>query len=162
MSCTRRLRSSPASHTRASTARSHQGDVAHVCACGQRRPAMPLTRRSHPVCLQPPGASTRPLMWPEIVSRDPQLRSARVLRFGLASLGRLMGSAAEKLSDSMLAMRFAHRGWLLGVDFVLVRRTLDVLSNVDARPSLASGSRIYTPATRPVGLKLIGVRARAW
>ena len=113
---------------------------------------MPLTRRSHPVCLQPPGASTRPLMWPEIVSRDPQLRSARVLRFGLASLGRLMGSAAEKLSDSMLAMRFAHRGWLLGVN----------QANVDALPSLASGSRIHTPETRPFGLKLIGGRVRAW
>ena len=123
---------------------------------------MPLTRRSHPVWVQPPRASSWPLMWPEIVSRAPQLRFARLLGIGAANLGRLVGSAAKKLGDSILAMRFAHRGWLLCVDLQCVWRTLNVLSNVGARPSLANRSRIYTPATRPVGLKLIGGRARAW
>ena len=121
---------------------------------------MPRSRLSHPVCLQRPYACPLVPLRPEIVSRDPQLRSARVLRFGLASLGRLMGSAAEKLSDSMRAMRFAHRGWLLGVDFVHVSRTFNERFNVELWPLPAHGSRTGIRAACLVGLKSNGGRAR--
>ena len=78
----------------------HPGDVLHVCACGRERQAMPPPSLSHPVCLQPPYASSWSLMWPEIVSRDRQRRSVRVLRFWPASLGALMSSVAEELIHS--------------------------------------------------------------
>ena len=76
-------------------------------------------------------------------------------------MGRTVGSVAEKLGDSKLAMRFACRGWPLSVDSRRVRKTMTVWSNVEARPFAAIGSRIYTPSTRPVGLKMIGERALA-
>ena len=96
------------------------------------------------------------------MSRHRQLRSGRVLCFGLSSLGPLVGYVAEKVKDSMLVERFTYRGGPHSVDFRRVWRMLNDMSNVDARPSPAYGSRIYAPTTRPVGLKLIGGRARAW
>ena len=96
------------------------------------------------------------------MSRHRQLRSGRVLCFGLSSLGPLVGYVAEKVKDSMLVERFTYRGGPHSVDFRRVWRMLNDMSNVDARPSPANGRRICTPATRSVGLKMFGDRARAW
>ena len=74
-------------------------------------------------------------------------------------MGRLVGSVAKKLGGLKLAMNFACRGWRHGVNSMHVWRTLVVYSNVDARPPPANGSRIYMPATRPVGFMLSGDRA---
>ena len=101
-------------------------------------------------------------MWPEIVSRDRQLRSVRVLRFGLASMATLVGSVAEELKDSKVMERSTCRCGPLGVDSRLVWRTIKMWSNVDERPCPANGSRFYTPSGRPVGLKLIGGREHTW
>ena len=86
------------------------------------------------MCLQPPYASSWPLMWPEIVSRDRQLRSARVLRFGLASIAPLVGSVAERLKGSIL-MKWSTR--VVGphsVDFVHVSRMFNEWFNVELWP----------------------------
>ena len=96
------------------------------------------------------------------MSRDPQARSARVLRFGVASMGALVGSVAKKLKDSKV-MKWSTRCCMpLGVDLRLVRSVLNACFNVDARAPPANGGRIYVAATCPVGLKLIGERARMW
>ena len=110
----------------------HQGDVAHVCVCGQKRPAMPRLSGSHPTRLQPPYACSWSPMWPEIVSRDRQLRSGRVLRFRLASTTPLVGSVGEELKDSKVMKRSACRCGPLGIDLWLVQSTLNACFNVDA------------------------------
>ena len=96
------------------------------------------------------------------MSRAPQLRSGRVLRFGPASLGTLMGSVAEKLKYSNVMERSTCRRGPLGIDFRFVRSVLNACFNVDTCASLAYGGRIYIPAACPVGPKLIGGRARTW
>ena len=101
-------------------------------------------------------------MWPEIVSRDRELRWVRVLRFRLASLGPLMSSVAEELKDSKDMERSTCRCGPLSVDSRLVWRTFKIWFNVDARPFPAYGSRIYVPARRSVGLKLNGDRECIW
>ena len=100
-------------------------------------------------------------MWTKVVSRDRQLRSGRVLRIWAAAVARLVGSVAEKLYDSKLAMRFAYDGRLLGADSWCVWRTLNAWFNVETWAFPAHGSRIYMSATRPVGLKLNGEREHA-
>ena len=112
----RRLRTAMASATRASLARNHPGDVAHVCACGRKRLVMPLPRLSGPVCRQPPCACSWSLIRPMIVSRGPQLRLASDLCVGVASLSRLTGIVAKKLINSTFMKRFARVGGPLGVD----------------------------------------------
>ena len=81
--------------------------------------------------LQPPYASSWSLMWPEIVSRDWQLRSVRVLGFWLASMAPLMSSVAEKLRDFVLMKRSTCRCGPLGVDLWLVGRTFNEWFNVE-------------------------------
>ena len=99
-------------------------------------------------------------MWPQVVSRDRQLRSARVRDFGLASLSALMRSVAEELKYFNAMEWFACRCGPLSVDLWLVWSAINVCFNVDARPCAANGSHISMPAARPVGLTLIGGRAR--
>ena len=99
-------------------------------------------------------------MWLKVVSRNRQLRSARVLRFGLASLSPLMGSVAEELKDSNVMEWSTCRCGPLSVDLWLVWSALNVCFNVDARPCAANVSHIGMPAARPLGLTLIGDRAR--
>ena len=123
---------------------------------------MPQPSLSHPVRLQPPYASSWSLMWPEIVSRDPQLRTERVLCIWLASLGPLVGSVVEELKDSNLVERFTCRRGPRSVDLWLVWSALNACFNVDTCASPAHSARIYVPATRSVGLNLIGDRERAW
>ena len=82
--------------------------------------------------LQPLCASSWSLMWPEIVSRDRQLRSVRVLRFWPASMTTLVGSVAEKLTDSILTRWSTRVDGPSSVDLRLVRRTLNACFNVDA------------------------------
>ena len=72
-----------------------------------------------------------------------------------------MRSVAEKLEDSNVVEWFAYRRGPLGVDLRHVRRTLNVLPNVDARPFPANGSRICVPSGRPVGPSLIDDRGAA-
>ena len=74
----------------------------------------------------------------------------------------LMSSVAEKLRDSVLTERSTCRCWPLGVDLRLVRSALSTCFNVDAWASPAYSGRIYTPATRYVGFKLIREHARSW
>ena len=96
------------------------------------------------------------------MSRDWQLRSGRVLCFGLASFGPPMGSVAEKLKDSKLMEWFAHRRGPRGVDLRLVWSALNVCFNVEMWASPAHGGRTFVPAECPVDLKSAGGRARAW
>ena len=81
------------------------------------------------------------------MSRDPQLRSGRVLCFGLASLGPLVGSVAEELKDSKVMEWSTRRCGPLGVDLWLVQSVLKACFNVDAWAFPANGGRIYVPAT---------------
>ena len=53
-------------------------------------------------------------------SRDQQLRSVRVLCFGLASLTQLTTAVAKELTYSMLMKWSSCVGGPIGVDFVLV------------------------------------------
>ena len=99
-----------ASGTRAPIDPNHQDDVPHVSACGRKRQAMPLPKLSHPVCLQPPCASSCSLAWTDIVFHDRTDRPERVLCVGLATLARLTTPVAEKLTDSILT------GWVTRVD----------------------------------------------
>ena len=86
---------------------------------------MPRPSLSHPVRLQPPNASLWSLMWPDIVSRDWQLRSVRARCFGLASMATLIGSVAEELSNSNVMERSTCGCGLLGVDLWLVSSALN-------------------------------------
>ena len=95
------------------------------------------------------------------MSRGLQVRSARVLRFGLSSVVALVGSVAEELEDSNTIEWSTCRRGPLGVDLWLVRSALNACFNVDTCTSPAHSGRICTPAARPVGLKLIGERAGA-
>ena len=100
-------------------------------------------------------------MWPEIVSRDRQLRSVRVLHFGLASMALLTGSVAEELKDSKAMERSTCRCGPLGVDLWFVGSAFNECFSVETWASAACDGRIYMPSARPVGFKLIGERARA-
>ena len=73
-------------------------------------------------------------MRPNIVSRARQLRSGRVLRVGVAGPGRLTGSVAEELKDSMLVMWFTRVDGPLDVDLELVLPTIKVCFNVELWP----------------------------
>ena len=101
-------------------------------------------------------------MWLQVVSRARQLRSERVLGFGLASMATLMGSVAEELTNSNVMEWSTCRCRPLGVDFVHVARTFNEWFNVDLWLLPAHGSRIGSRAACPVHLKLIDGRARAW
>ena len=70
-----------------------------------------------------------------VVSRDPQLRSGRVLGLRPASLDGLMGSVANKCWVSILAMRFGHRGRLRGVDVELVLQDAQIVTQRRTRGS---------------------------
>ena len=86
---------------------------------------MPRPSFSQPMHLQSPCASSCLLMWPDIVSRDRQLRSVRVLGFGLASMAALVSSVAEELTNSNIMEWSTCRRGPLGVDLWLVRSTLN-------------------------------------
>ena len=101
-------------------------------------------------------------MWPEIVSRDWQLRSVRVLGFWLVSMATLIRSVAEELKDSNVIERSTCRRGPLGAYRRLVRTALNAWPNVEIWPYPAYGSRICVPSARPVGPTLIGDRAGAW
>ena len=73
-------------------------------------------------------------MWPEIVSRDRQLRSVRVLGFRLASMAALVSSVAEELTNSNVMEWSTCRRGPLGVDFVHVARTFNEWFNVELWP----------------------------
>ena len=60
------------------------------------------------------------------MSRSRQVRSARVLGSGLASLRPLMSSVAEKLKDSNAVEWFACRCGPLSVDLQRGQKTLSV------------------------------------
>ena len=94
------------------------------------------------------------------MSRGPQVRSARVLRFGLSSVVELVGSVAEELEDCNIVEWSTCRRGPRSVDLWLVWSAFNVQSNGETGRCPANGSRIYTPAARPVGLTLIGERVR--
>ena len=96
------------------------------------------------------------------MSRDPQLRSARVLGVGAASLARLVGSMAVGLKDSLIMMWFTCVDGPVCGDLRLVWRTLNACFNVETMATPANGGRIYVPAVGPDGLKLIGCREHTW
>ena len=80
-------------------------------------------------------------MWLEIVSRDRQLRSGRVLCFKLASLGPLMSTVAKELKDSELTELSTCRRGPIRIDLRLVWSALNACLNVDAwllRPMAAA------------------------
>ena len=96
------------------------------------------------------------------MSRDPQLRSARVLCFRLASFCPLVGSVAEELKDCKVVERSTCRRGPAGVDFVHVTRTFNEWFSVELWLLPAHGSRAGMRAACVVDLKLVGGSARAW
>ena len=148
-----------ASGTRAPIDPNHQDDVPHVFACSRKRQAMPLPKLSHPVCLQPPCASSCSLAWTDIVFRDRKDRPERVLCVGLASLARLTTPVVEKLTDSILTGWSTRVDGPLDVDFQLASRTFNAWLNVKVWLYAAHGSRAGMRAACLVDLKLIGGRA---
>ena len=94
------------------------------------------------------------------MSRDRQLRSVRVLRIWLASLGALTSSVAEELKYSKFVERPMCRCGPLGVDLWLVGRTFNEWFNVELCPLPAHDSRAGMRAACLVDLKLNGGRAR--
>ena len=144
-----------ASGTRAPIDPNHQDDVPHVFACSRKRQAMPLPKLSHPVCLQPPCASSCSLAWTDIVFRDRKDRPERVLCVGLASFGPLMGCVAEKQKYSNVVERLTCRYRPLGADFVHVSRMLIAWFNVEIWPSPAFGSWIYVLGACLVGFMMV-------
>ena len=95
------LRSPLASGGRACDEANHHSGVLHVYACNPERLGMPQACLSHPVRLEPPCTSPRLLRWPPAAVRDRQLRWARLLYVGVAGLGRLTGSVAKELENSI-------------------------------------------------------------
>ena len=79
----------------------------------------------------------------KVVSRDQQLRSGRILRVGVASLGRLTRAMDKELKDSKFMERSTCAGGPLDVELQRVWRTLNVWLNVEgyghARP-MGAGS----------------------
>ena len=102
---------------------------------------MPRPSFSQPMHLQSPCASSCLLMWPDIVSRDRQLRSVRVLGFGLASMAALVSSEAEELTNSNFMEWSTRVVGPHGVDFVHVSRTFNEWFNVELWPLPAHSSR---------------------
>ena len=98
----------------------------------------------------------------KVVSRDQQLRSGRILRVRVASLGRNTRTMAKELKESKFMERSTCVGGLLDVDLQRVRRTRHMCFNVEIWPYPAYGSWIHTPAARSVGLKLNGGREHIW
>ena len=123
---------------------------------------MPRPSLSQPMRLQSPCASSCLLMWPDIVSRDRQLRSVRVLGFGLASMAALVSSVAEELTNSNIMEWSTCRRGPLGVDFVHVARTFNEWLNVELWLFPAHDSRVSMRAACPVDLKLSGEHASIW
>ena len=98
----------------------------------------------------------------KVVSRDQQLRSGRVLRVVVASLGRLTRTMDKELKDSDLTERSTCAGGPLDVELQRVCRTLNVWSNVEIWPCPAYRSWIYMSSARSVGLKLNSGREHIW
>ena len=98
----------------------------------------------------------------KVVSRDQQLRSGRILRVGVATLGRMTRAMDKELKDSDLTEHSTCAGGPLDVELQRVWRTLDLWLNVEIWPYPAYGSWIHTPAARSVGLKLNGGREHIW
>ena len=96
------------------------------------------------------------------MSRDPQLRSDRVLGVGAASLASLVGLVAVGLKDSKITMWFTRVDGPVDSGLWLVQRTSNACLNVESVGSPANGGRIYMPAARPVGFKLVRERELAW
>ena len=98
----------------------------------------------------------------KVVSRDRQLRSGRVSRVGVASLGRMTRTMDKELKDSDLTERSTCAGGPLDVELQRVCRTLNVWSSVEIWPCPAYESWIHMPAAHSVGLKLNGGREHIW
>ena len=92
---------------------------------------MPQPCLSHSVRLQPPCASPRLLRWPPAAVRARQRRLARLLRVGVAGLGRLAGTVAEELANSKLAQSSTCVDGALGIDLLSVLATLNEWFNVE-------------------------------
>ena len=96
------------------------------------------------------------------MSRHRQLRSGRVLCFGLSSLGPLVGYVAEKVKDSMLVERFTYRGGPHSVDFRRVWRMLKATTcptSMRGRPRPMGGASVRLRHAQLVSRCLGTVRA---
>jgi len=151
------------------------GHVPHVFACGQKRPLVPRTSLSHPVCFQPPCAHRCAHEWLQDVLRDRERRSGRDLCIWAASMARLHGSVTVGIYGCVLAVPFGRRGGPLdgvleldqsGVQRVVERRILPkrglwrphiypgytpCWTQVDCSPSAAMVSDAVTDLVRVVG-----------
>ena len=94
--------------------------------------------------------------------RSLQLRAGRDLCIWMIALLQLVGPVAKRLTD------LVHLLWLCR-DFTAwwCENTpnypaLKACMNVHAWACPAHGSRVCLPSARPVGLKSLGARARAW
>ena len=98
----------------------------------------------------------------KVVSRDQQLRSGRILRVGVATLGRMARAMDKELKDSDLTEHSTCAGGPLDVELQRVWRTLNVWINVEIWPCPAYGSWIHMLTARSVGLKLNSGREHIW
>ena len=98
---------------RAARAALHPGDVHSTGATGLERQSMPRPTLEGLVCLQLTCASSDPSAWPQIIVRDPQLRSGCDLRVGPAAVASWIGTVAKERRYSTLAMPFARAGVLV-------------------------------------------------
>ena len=80
-----------------------------------------------------------------VVSRDRQLRSGRVLRVGVASLDRMTRAMAKDLKDSILSERPTCVGGPLDVDLQRVWRTRSASFNVEIWACPAYGNWVWMP-----------------
>ena len=93
--------------------------------------------------------------------RAQQLRSARLLRVGVAYLSWLASTVAKELEDSTFMEWFTCVDGALGIDLLSVSaRTMRCsTSSYDLIQPMGAGW-IHTPTACPVGIKLIGDHAR--
>ena len=122
---------------------------------------MPQPCLSHPVRLEPPCTSPRLIRWPPAAARARQLRWTRLLRVGVAGLGRLAGPVAEELEYSKVVEWSTGADGPRSVDLQVVWRPLNEWLNVETWVSPANGGWVYVPAALPLGFKSRLCRARA-
>ena len=134
-------------------------------ACGQKRLLLPWPCLSYPVHLQPDRAlsavcacgyrtscETKGVDWAEFFASG-----------WLTWLKCTTQGQWDHLDPWPLSIvPFDHRGGPRRGDFELINVVFNECLNVETWPTPAYGSYIYTPTTRPVGLKSNGGRARIW
>jgi len=123
---------------RAAQAVFHSGDFHLTRATAPERRTVPRLTLWGLVHVQLTCASSDPAVRAEMVVRGPKLRSDRVLRIWSVGSAQLVGSEAQQLGDSTLAMPFAYVGGRVDVDVrpCLVGRARRATTSIRVLPSM--------------------------